>query len=383
MKKTIVIKKACCFSLAVLCAFTLGGCWNYRGINETTIISGIGIDKDETSGHYRITYEIIDLTRDIKQTGVLSKIVEAEGKTLFEAARNAKKRLINRLYFGNTQIIVVSQSIAREGLTPIIDWFLRDGECRETITVAVSMQQTAEEMFGAKGIDERVVAHEMKRIVDKDQRITGSTRNVELYKIFNTLHGESVSLCIPAFHIVKNNGTPTAEVNGVAVFKKDKLIGFLTPLESNRYLYVLDEIKAGVLTLSLTDKEPDNITLEISKNKTKNSYSYINGRVSFRTEIKTNVYLDEFSPEVGTIDEQKIKDIEDKAEKKLQSEITQLIKRMQTEYDSDIFGFGNMIYKNDPKLWNDIHSEWDELFKTMDVDVECEISIVNTGALIK
>jgi spore germination protein KC len=383
VKETATIKKTGCLLLGILLVLPLGGCWNYRGINDTTIITGIAIDRDET-GNYRLTYEMVDLTRDIKENGVRPKIVEAEGKTLFDATRNAKKRLVNRLYFSNTQAIVVNKEIAaEEGIFSLIDWFLRDAEFRETVSVVVSQQETARDILLAEGIDEMLVAYEIKKILDKDQVITGSTRDAQLYTVFNELRGEGISFTLPAIHNVMNNRKLTVEANGVAVFKEDKMVGFLTPTETAAFLFAVNEIRGGIIPLSSTGEGPDDASLEISKNKTDISCSYANGQALAGIKTKTEVYLDELHVRENLIDEQAIKKIETAAEKKLKNEITGVIEKVQTEYDSDIFGFGNLIYKKDPGLWKTIRSDWDELFKSMDVRVQCEVSIKNTAALMK
>lgn len=377
-----MVKKAIYWLLAILLVCSAGGCWGYRGINDTTIISGVAIDKDSVTGDYMITYEIVDLTRDIKQTGVQPKIVEAEGKTLFDAARNAKKRLVNKLYFGNTQIIVVNPNIAKEGIFPIVDWFLRDAEGRETINIVVSQQETAKDILTLKGIDEMLIAYELRKIIDEDPNVTASTKSAELYKVFNTLHDEGISLTVPAFRSVVNHEDLTAEVNGVGVFKGDRLIGYLTPTETNRYLFVIDEIRAGVLTLSLEGEKTDDISLEIYKNKTVVSCSYKDGKAKAQINTKTEVSLDELGVELGLLDEHLIREIADKEAQKLEDEIIGVIRKVQTEYGSDIFGFGNKLYKKDPGLWKEIRTGWDELFRAMDIEVECEILIVNTASLI-
>jgi len=381
--KTGTIKRAACCLLALLFAFPLGGCWSYRGINQTTIISGVAIDKDALTGTYRITYEIVDLTRDIKETGVKPKIVEAEGKTLFDATRNAKKRLVNKLYFGNAQIIVVDQNIAREGLSPVIDWFLRDAECRENINLVVSQEETAKDILTLKGIDEMLVSYEVRKIIDEDKNVTASTKSAEIYTIFNTLHAEGLSLTVPAFHGVQNYEDRTAEANGVGIFKGDRLIGFLTPAETNRYLFVIDEIRNGALTLSLEGGTgTDNTSFEVYNNRTEVSCTYTDGRAKARIRLKTEVSLDELGARLGVLDEQKVKEIAEKEARKLEGEILGVIKKVQSEYGSDIFGFGNNLYKRNPRLWKEIRSEWDALFQSMDVEVECEILIVNTASLI-
>lgn len=379
--KRSTFKKSVCIFLAVFLACMLSGCWNYRGIDETTIIVGIAIDKNKDTGNFQLSYEIVDLTQDIKQTGTRSKIVDVEGKTLFEAARNAKKRLANKLFFGNTQVIIIDQKIAEDGMAYIIDWFIRDSECRETISITISQEETARELLTAKGIDELLVAYEMKKIIEQDTKVTGYTKGVEVYNFFNMLHEEGLCPVAPAFHIIKNDEERVTEVNGVSVFKGDKLVGFLDPIETNRFLFVMDEIKTGVFSLSSKDDGSDDITLEIFKNKTDTTYSYENDKVKFHIKTLTEVYLGELHFETDLLDKEILEMIKLNAEKKLKKEITEVIKKVQTQFGSDIFGFGNMIYKTNPKLWEKIAPDWDERFKSMDFEVTCEFLIINTASL--
>jgi multidrug efflux pump subunit AcrB len=51
--------RLCALLLALLLLFN--GCWNYRGLNEIAIVSGIAVDKDPATGVFKISYEIVDL----------------------------------------------------------------------------------------------------------------------------------------------------------------------------------------------------------------------------------------------------------------------------------------------------------------------------------
>ncbi|MDP4118830.1 MAG: Ger(x)C family spore germination protein [Bacillota bacterium] len=383
MIRTSKIKKISCLLLCLMMIFPLGGCWSYQGINELAIVTGVAIDKDASTGNYKLTYEIVDLTKNIKQTGIQPKIVEAQGKTLLDANKNAKKRMVNKLYFGNTQVVIVSKDVAKEGISSIVDWFIRDIECRETLHLVVSQQNTAKELLKSKGIDDTLVASEINKIIRGDGDVTASTRNIELYDVFNTLKADGISVTLPAFHKVKNNKEPAVEVNGVGVFKKDRLIGFLTPRETNYYLFAINEIHSGLLTLSLKGKSSEDVSLQVYKNKTKVSCSYKDGKAKAQIKVKTAVSLDELGISLGLINKRDIKKIEKKEDRKLEKEIKGVIKKVQTDFGSDIFGFGNCLYKSNPKVWRQIRPKWDKLFKKMDVDVKCEITIINTESLIK
>ena len=52
------------------------------------------------------------------------------------------------------------------------------------------------------------------------------------------------------------------------------------------------------------------------------------------------------------------------------------------EYKTDIFGFGNMLYKTNPKYWNNVKDKWnDELLPKLNVEIKADINLENKGSL--
>lgn len=371
-------KKAVLTALCLMLLLILSGCWNYRSLSDLAIVAGMAVDMDTVSGDYRMVCETVDLSGDVK-SGLKPKIIESTGKTIFDAARNAKKRLQKRLYFGNIQIVVISEELAKSGhIMHLIDWFLRDAELRETAYILVSQAKAAADILNTKGVDNSIVSFEIGTILMDDQTATSSIPSHMLYEIYDTLHTDGVSLALPAFHIINNNATPSAEANGTAVFKEENLLGYLSPEESKYLLFVLNEVKGGILTLSTTGEGQDDISLEISENKTKLSFSVKDQKLIFNVNTEARVYLGESAEELNAMDKEKIASLEVAAGAKMEQGISDVIKRVQTEYRSDIFGFGNMIHQRDGKLWSSISKYWNDMFPALEVVVHSKINIVNS-----
>lgn len=379
-----MFKKLTCLLLSLSLIFLLSGCWDYRGINELAIVIGVAVDKDNQSGNYKLAYEIVDLSTSIKDKGMGSKIIDSEGKTIFDAIRNGKRRVNNKLYFGLTQIVVFSEEVARsEDFGGIVDFFLRDGELRGTICVLISQEKTARDIISSKGVGLGIVSAEVQKIIENDNKITSSIPTVEFYQVFDILNAKGKALTLPAFHNCVSNGEPGIEANGTAVFKGKKLIGYLTPEETKYLLFVTNDIDGGILTISSEGKSEDDISLEISKNATKCSFEYKDGKVKILIHTDTTVYLGETMTHIDALDEKQISALQEKAEDKLEDGISNVIQRVQSQYDSDIFGFGNMIYKKDFRLWNQLKDNWEEQFRTLEVEVKSDVHIVNSAALEK
>jgi hypothetical protein len=120
-----------------------------------------------------------------QETGPKTKIIESEGETIFDAIRNAKKRLVNKLYFGQSLVVVISEHLAREeGVGNVIEWFLRDSEPRETMILGVSQEKTAQALLVGDGSGQEIVSRRIKQIAEDDGAVTASTVKYMIYEIY-------------------------------------------------------------------------------------------------------------------------------------------------------------------------------------------------------
>jgi spore germination protein KC len=180
---------------------------------------------------------------------------------------------------------------------------------------------------------------------------------------------------------VINNGEPAAEANGLAAFKEDKLVGYLSPDETKYFLFATDKVDGGILTASYRSDGVEDISLEISKSKTERSYSISESGIKVTLKPKVDVFLAEIMIHTSLLEKETIEQIETISEEMLRKNMEVVIQKVQTEFETDIFGFGNLIFKKDPKLWKQLSSDWDQYFKNLEIEIKPEIHIVNTALL--
>lgn len=366
--------------LYILVALGLCGCWNYRGLDQVNIVVGIAVDFDKENNEYKMSYEVADLLTAEKRSNIGSRIITSEGKNLFDAARNAKKKEQDRLYFGSSYVLVISQQFAKEeGIFDAIEWFLRDGECRETMCVALSQEDTAGVILEKDEKMSGIMSSIIHDIVTKDKSSTASTVHMQLYDIYNMLKSKGNAAILPALHKTKNGDREVTEVNGSAVFKGDKLAGFLTPEESRYVLFAEDRLEGGILTLDMLGRKTDDIALEIFRSDTKKSFSYEQGRLKVKIESSIDVAVAENHEELDVTNKEVIKRIEEAAVGMIEEKIKAVVVKVQQEYQADIFGFSDMIYKRDLKLWEELEPHWNEVFSNIEIEVTSKVHIVNSG----
>lgn len=360
----------------------LSGCWSYRSLSDISIVMGFSIDMDPATRDFLVSAEIADLSKSPKQGPPGSKLVEAKGQTIFEAFREAKRRLNNRLYFSNTQVVAIGEQTARtEGILGVVDWIMRDAEPRETLMMLIAKGGDGKALFKAQGLDQSIISLEIDSIITDDNKVTSSTSHEDLYQVYDILNGQGMSLTLPVFHITDNDGQKVIELDGAAAFKDDKLVGFLSPEESKYFLIATGECNGGILALAMHGKGTPDTSLEISGSSAKTTFTTEGGKLAFRIETETKVYLAETMDNIDVLKQDQIEALEEEAGRRLEMEIGALIKRVQTELKSDIFGFGHILHKHDLPQWRQVQNQWDSIFETLPVWVDCKVKIVNTAQI--
>jgi spore germination protein KC len=220
----------------------------------------------------------------------------------------------------------------------------------------------------------------MQEIVDNDNIVTSATKKYMMFEIFNTLGNTSESIALPLFHLVENDGQKVVETNGIAVFKKDKVIGELNAFDSKYYLFVDNSIKGGIIPIKYKSKDY-NVSLEINKSITKKTYKKDKDKFKFMININTSVYLGEYEDQTHNLTKNDLDAIKREGEKTIKSNIEKLIKKAKKEYKHDIFSLGNLIANKDAKQWSKVKDKWDKLFLDAAIDVKVNVLIENTAML--
>lgn len=376
MKKN---KKIYILLLFIFISTNLSSCWNYREINDLSIVSGVAIDKGGTAGKYEVTVELIDIQQG-KDVDMNSKYITLSGNTMFEIARNMISLSGKKLYWSHSKTIIISKDIARDGISKILDWYSRDAETRTDANILVSKENTAKEVLKSKPVTENDTSFELSKLL-KNEDTLSEVPVVDLWDILNTLEQDGLSTWLPTIKINKNNDENILQVDGSAVFSKDKLIGYLDENSTKNILFAKDKVNGGLLVLDKESESP--ITFEIFKNKTTIKPSIENGNIQFNIYTDTIVSLDEIQSDYEFYTEDGKNELENELSDMLQKSIYSSIKRIQSEYGTDILGFGAKLYENNPATWNDVKDDWDKTFKTLTISVNSKVNIKNSAVTSK
>lgn len=369
------IKKYIFFLMIVLNIMIISGCWNYTEINEVAIAVGAAVDYDKKEDQIILTVEVVYPTIEAGETKMKPGIITSKGKNFFDAIRNTVSKEGKKLFWAHAKLIIISKEIAnnQELLISLMDFIKRDAEYRDDMWIVLSREKTAREILKTDVLIQDIVSFHLEDILKNEQPIS-KYNAVPLWKFVDDLSAEGISPTLPTARIRNYKNKKIAEVYGTAVFKGAKVMGWLNGDETKSLLFIIDKIKGGVIVVEQKmSTRPVKIALEIFENKTKTEAVYENEDLTMKIHIKTTVNINELDSQVDFISKNEI--VKKNAEKLIENKVKKVIRKVQKEYNSDIFGFAGVIERQNPDLWKAIKPNWDNVFKNLNIEVNVEMNI--------
>lgn len=378
-------RKIAVFALSLCLLLGLGGCMDYRGLNELSIVAGIAVDEDkENPGDYRLSFEIVDTNAGGEQKGKKTILLEGAGRSIFDAIGNGNEQLAKDLYFGNAEVLIIHQDVARNrGLVNIIEPLIRDNTVRETMLVVISRDESAKKILEPTPEQEKIISYDIAESLNWQKSGADSTRSRELYQIYDDLRRDTDSISLPAYQTGALQSPPQVELSGLAVFQKGRIAGYLEAPDVQYFMYLADKLERGTFTFNLFDDEKLDVTLRIASSKPKLWHLVENGELTLTAKVEITASVSAYSPYAPFLDESMVSAVEREAERVLNNRIHNTVSKMQSKTGTDIFGFGRAVYHADPKYWKTIKDDWERMFSEAEVKVESSFHIDKTGSLIR
>ena len=169
------------------------------------------------------------------------------------------------------------------------------------------------------------------------------------------------------------------EVTGGAVFKGDKMIGTLGISETQIYNYLTGNASKNYISFK-TDKSVTPITVLVGLDSAP-SFSY--NKKKHKTHIKLSLTADFVALPDDYAAETDLEYFENLAENAIKKQAETLILRTQTEFNSDIFGFGEHAKRKFLTLEEFESFHWESQYRNMTFTIDIELNIRRTGLTLR
>ena len=373
----------------ILCFFmllTLAGCLSAREINDLEIVIGMGVDKDEKPGSILLTAQVVKEDTAGRApgngSGGDSKAfwnVSSRGNSIFDAVRQITHKTGNRLFISHNQAVVFGNDIAAEGLQEYIDFFLRAHEMRPTALILVA-EDRASDVLNAKPETEKFPAFNIAKLV-KTYVFTSYFYKVNMKDFASCLMSPTTAQLAPLVSSIPDEGNKDIYVSGMVAFKKGKMVGKLNHDEVRGLLWVLGKVKSGVIIVSSPNGQGKAV-LEIIRAKSKVTPEIKDGKIVMHIKIKEESSLSEQTTTENLATDKAFEKIQEASAEVIRQEVMASFDKSK-ELNADIFGFGEMLHKKYNNEWKTLKNYWDEIYPTIELNIDVETKIIKTDLLKK
>lgn len=375
--------KRCLLSIeiAVLLLLT-AGCWDRTEITDLAISLASGVDA-LPNGKIKATAQLILPTGIGEETAEGQKkksslpfwTESASGADMRETIGFLQEKLSRKLYVAQRRILVIGEDLARRGLQPVLDHFSRDPRSRLRTYVLVAKAGTASDILKASYLLEKEPAVALGKMEDAE-----IGKKTDLKAIHQSLlSGQAFT--VPTIQLVSRTDErdKTFRLTGSAVFREDKLIGYLDEGNTRGLMWLTKETKNAIITVHPPDLD-GYISSIVIRSKTKFQVKKEGKQIVIHAAIRADEDVMENTTALDLTQPRNVDFVEKITGDELLERIQAALKEIQISYKADVIGFGKMIDRTYPEVWKAMRDSWDyEQFPKLKVVIDAKINIQGIG----
>jgi len=384
----------CGFMLIIMLPALLSGCWERKKLNELAFVLGYGLDK--VGDHFKVTMQVVVpseiATTSSNKEGMPVSIYEFRVKNIFEALHEFTLLSSRSSYLGHIRVLVLGEELARSGIAPVLDVIVRSREPRTDFFVVVARDAEASEVLRFLAPLDKLPANRLFYSLETSSESTARTSPVTVDKLVDRLVAEGRNVALSGIQIVGDRTVEGDEKNlkstkpraslkfhGLAVFKKDKLVGWLDEEETIGYNYIMDEVRSSIGPVKGEDGKV--IVMEAIRTSTKRKVKMINGQPNIYISVRATLNIQASQSTDKLDDDRVIRKLEKKAEERLIYLMENAAKHIIEKYNTDIMGYGQLIYQSYPKVWEKLKEQRENYLQTLPVHYQASVHIDRIGLI--
>lgn len=385
--------------IGIWCCVALTGCWSQRELNELSIAFALGLDF--VDGQYVVTAQIIN-PGEISPSrsgggGDQSPVgtYETRGETLFEAFRRLTKVVPRTVYFAYVRIVVIGESLAREeGIMDSMDFLLREDEFRTDYYLLVAKNSFARDTLRVLTHLNQIPAEKVFDSLEMSEKYWAATGKITIDELVNRLIQEGRQPVLTAIEVAGNKAIAGSSENvqsiennavlklaNMAAFNGDKMVGWLNEAESKGYNYTQNNVNDTIATIPCPEK--GSLAIEVLNADTKVRTEISNGQPRGHVDVHAEGRIGDVECEIDLSKEQTMITLEKLLKQEIRENIAGSVRRAQKDFRSDIFGFGEALFRSDPQAWASLERKWRDTFSDMPVDITVDVDVRSQGSMTK
>lgn len=373
----------------ILLLFCVTGCWNYRELNQLAITSGIAIDKEDDL--YVMTIMISNSKKpggsDSNQPS--TAVYEGKGKTMYEAIKHASLNISKQIYLGHIDVLLFSEEVAQQDLEYVLDFIFRYPQTRNNFLLGLVRDNQAGDVLKIATPLETFPSQNIARNLEITDKLQGIIYTVDYNQFVKNIIEEGRNPVLPGISIVGSVEEGNKEENieqsepstylklePMALFKGNQFVGWSNERESKGINILNNKINTlGVIVPC----EGGTVVTEVIELKSSFEVDLEANKV--KVKISGTGGIQELSCPLDLKDPKIVEEIQQKDNEEIANYVKEAIEKAQL-LKTDIFSFGNSVYKKQPSDFKEIKERWnDEIFVNLQPEIEVELHVTLKGTI--
>lgn len=351
MKKIIIL---------IAISFCLTGCFDYKEINNLAFASAIGIDYQ--NDEYTVSLEILNDKVDKNSMKITSYIKTGKDKSLAVAIEKAANQISNQVNYSHVKLMVLSNSVIKEKLETLSDFFLRSTYFRENFFVVSSLNNEPEKVLKTTTDENPIASIAITELLEGNNYASNSAILKTFDKIIEEILTFGKDTCFSNIDIVDDSFI----IDGMILFKDYNYSSRLENEDATLYNILTDNFYKPVFSNDYNNQyfsiavATGKIEVELSDRKI-NVLGNITGKI-----IDNEPNFDIKSTDV-------LKNINDDFTDILNTKIRNFLIKLQN-VESDILGISQKYYQKN-------REKNKELWKNADINIDLNFTINKKGLI--
>lgn len=316
-----------------------------------------------------------------------TQLYSEEANTIAEAVARINEPFDRMLIGSHGRVLIIDERLARGGLEPFIDFAQRSRFVRENIKVLISNKAKASDLLNVTYPNGHYAGLGIESQIDNYNRNWGGVPESHLFDIAMNSTSVGKELMLGAVSVIGESAESgnmeslkslkkkaIVKITGAAVFREGKLVGFLPNEDTNMVLLVANRLKRTTYSVPLRDSNRYAAIRFVQLHASKR-VKMVQGRPKITVNIKGIGFIASIDGEIPIDKASGFRDLEKLTGDYLQRRVAAVIKTVQREYRSDLFGFGESLYRRDIRAFRSAADHWNEQFARADVEVRVRIKL--------
>ncbi len=413
--------------LLIVVSVSVSGCWDSRELVEFAFAGAVGIDRGSAPGLLRVTV-LVPIPAALAGPGSaeggaggssaqpVAISATAEGTAFFDANRILNRLTARTIDYTHTRILIIGEDLAREGLAPVIDLLHRNTDFRRSLLVAVADGTTAEEMLLSVRPDlARSPTDYLAGLVSSGFTFFGEVPLVRVHDLDLANVGPNLEIALPLLRLEPKPPFPVppgagagggggqgagggqsgggggaggggeaaappperrAAVSGTALFRNDRMVAKLDPVETMGFLLVQGRFRRGLVTVRGPETEETPVVFEVARDRSRCRVRRQGDEFSVEIAVRLAASIEDVAGPAQVVDATNYPALKALLEAELERRMTAAINKAKTEVGGDPFNLG-LAARRTFRSWPEwANFDWHGAFREADVTVRAEITSI-------